>query len=255
MEIPHTMTREAEYRHDYFLTAGESNAEGQLPLSLLAERVIEASTEHANALGIGYDALIREGMGWVLSRMSIEISRYPKINEHYSLVTWIESYNRRFSERNCMITGDNGEVLGYVRTIWSAMSFKTRTFADLTDFEREAFPIGTRECPISKIPRIAPITDVYSERSYTFKYCDLDFNRHVNTVRYIQLLLNSWPQKHFDKYIAGRFDLLFHSECHYDETVAVRLSRRDDSGRQYCEIIGADNTRAISAGFTWTEIN
>lgn len=65
------MNRPTEYTHKYTLTAGESNACGRMPLTLVTERIIEVATEHANALGIGYAALITRNIGWVLSRLSI----------------------------------------------------------------------------------------------------------------------------------------------------------------------------------------
>ena len=55
-----------EYNHAYILTAGESDASGRMPLTLITERVIEVSTEHANALGIGYAALITKKWGGCL---------------------------------------------------------------------------------------------------------------------------------------------------------------------------------------------
>ena len=67
--------------HKFFLTAGECDAEGRMPLTRVAERIIEVATEHANALGIGYAALIKKNLGWVLSRLSIEMKRFPGINE------------------------------------------------------------------------------------------------------------------------------------------------------------------------------
>ena len=100
------MEKSEVFSKDYFLTAGESNAEGRMPLTLVAERVIEVATEHANSLGIGYANLIKSNIGWVLSRMSIEMVRYPVINDSYTMETWIESYNRMFSNRNsrcCMV--------------------------------------------------------------------------------------------------------------------------------------------------------
>ncbi len=190
------MNRPTEYTHKYTLTAGESNACGRMPLTLVTERIIEVATEHANALGIGYAALITRNIGWVLSRLSIEMTRYPIINEEYSFTTWIESYNRHFSERNFAIHDGSGAIIGYARTVWVAMDFASRTVADLTAFEREAFPTADLPCPIPKAPRISPLPPEAENESYTFRYCDIDFNRHVNTVRYLELILNHWPLEH-----------------------------------------------------------
>ena len=69
------MCIQPEFSHSYQLTAGESDAEGRMPITLLTERIIQVATEHANSLGIGYDALIKKNIGWVLSRLSLEMLR------------------------------------------------------------------------------------------------------------------------------------------------------------------------------------
>lgn len=248
------MSSEPIYTHTYHLTAGECNAEGLMPITLIASRAIEVATEHANALGIGYATLITKGMGWVLSRVSIEMTRFPGINEEYTFATWIESYNRYFSERNFRISGRNGETLGYIRSVWAAMSYETRTLADLNTIGEEAFPTADVPCPIDKTLRPGIIPEDCRVEEYTFRYCDLDFNRHVNTVRYIELVLDYWPLEHFEKVQPFRFDILFHQECHYGETVKVRIAPEDESLRQNWEIRSADDKRAVSGIMGWKDL-
>lgn len=240
-----------DYRHSYFLTAGESNACGRMPFTLITERVIEVATEHANALGIGYAALIKRNMGWVLSRLSIEMYRYPEINEHYTLTTWIESYNRHFSLRNIAVTAADGTVFGYIRTVWVAMDFVTRSMADLTSFEKEAFPTADIDCPIAPTPRIAAPGAEASAEPYTFKYCDIDFNRHVNTVRYLTMILNRWSLEHFDSHSIRRFDMIFRKECHYGEEVILNTEDKPDD-TSICAI-SRNGERLVEAQIQWTK--
>lgn len=87
-----------EYTHRYYLTAGECDAQQCMPIPLVARRVIEVATEHANSWGVGYARLIQNNEAWVLSRLTIELSSYPGINSDYSLTTWVEGFNRHFSE-------------------------------------------------------------------------------------------------------------------------------------------------------------
>ncbi len=243
------MEKPKVYTQNYFLTAGESNAEGRMPLTLVAERIIEVATEHANVLGIGYAALIQHNIGWVLSRMSIEMYRYPTINETYTFETWIESYNRMFSNRNFRITDGDGNVIGYARTVWVAMNFETRTLADISAFDRDSFPTDDTECPIERTPRLRTPAEAEADKSsYTFRYCDLDFNRHVNTIRYLDLILNHWSLDHYDTHVANRFDILFHRECHYGQTVDLLVS--DDGDSALCAINAGDQT-AIAAAIRW----
>lgn len=236
--------KEPLYRHDFFLTAGECDATGHMPATLLTARIIEVATEHANALGIGYAQLITKNIGWVLSRLSFELKRWPGINENYTLLTWIEGYNRRFSERNFAILDGDGNEIGLARTVWSAIDFAKRTGADLSEFERDSFPIYDRPCDMDKCPRIAPLGPDAEKEHYTVRYCDIDFNRHFNTVRYVELLLNRWPIEHYDAHSLRRLDIMFHRECRYGEVLEIR-SAGDD-----IELMRADD-RILAARLLW----
>lgn len=234
------------------LSAGECDPEGRMSLPLLAERLIEVATEHANSLGIGYDTLITRNIGWVLSRMSIEMECYPGVNDEYTISSWIEGYNRHFSERNFAITDAAGNTLGYARTVWVAMDYESRTMADLSAFDSSRFPIVDLPCPIAKTPRlVSPGPDAETEE-YTFRYRDLDVNRHVNTVRYIDLLLNHWSLDYFDCMMPVRFDILFHNECHFGDKVTLRIAPAPDvADCDICEILRPDEKKAVTARICW----
>ncbi|MCM1006158.1 MAG: thioesterase [Prevotella sp.] len=238
------------HQHTYFLTAGECDATGSMPLPLICERLIEVATEHANILGIGYSRLIELGIGWVLSRMSVEIIDYPRINDKYTVTTWIENINRRFSERNMMISDSEGRPIGYARTVWVAIDFLTRTMGDLSEIIKEDLPTADLPCPIEKMPRLTPPGERCAEFDYIFRYCDLDFNRHVNTVRYIELLLNRWPLEQYDNNFISRFDIAFAKECHFHETVTVRTEQ--DKPVSECELLRTGE-KVVSARIAWTK--
>ncbi|MDE6835460.1 MAG: hypothetical protein K2J03_00705, partial [Muribaculaceae bacterium] len=64
---------------------------------------------------------------------------------------------------------------------------------------------------------------------YTFRYNDIDFYRHVNTVRYVSLLLNSYSLEEFDKSFIRRLELSFLHEGNFGETVEIRRFNHDSS--------------------------
>lgn len=238
------------HKHTYHLTAGECDATGHLPLTSLCERLIEVATEHANILGIGYSKLVTLGLGWVLSRLSVEMTAYPGINDTYSITTWIEQINRRFSERNMLIQDEAGNTIGYARTVWVAIDIAKRTMGDLSAITSEPLPCPALPCPIAKMPRLTSPRAGSREFEYTFRYCDLDFNRHVNTVRYIDLILNRWPLDHFDRNLVRRFDIAFSHECYFHDVVLVRT---DPEGPvNDCELL-REGQKVVSARITWQE--
>lgn len=237
------------YSHTYDLTAGECNAEGLMPVTLLTARIIEVATEHANRLGIGYSTLVKLNLAWVLSRVSIEIDALPGINERYTLHTWIESTNRLFSERCFRLTGPDGRDMARARTTWAAIDMSTRRAANPGVLGDVMFPENPPVCTVAPARRMGALPDSAATEVCTFRYCDLDFNRHVNTVRYIDKILNHWTLDWFARNSIGRFDISFHHECHYDENVDLRVFT-DDSSLSMCELV-RNGVRAVGAMISW----
>lgn len=210
-----------EYTHRYGLTAALCNAQGELAPAQLVMEILEVATEHADALGVGFDRLAEDHNLWVLSRIAIEMNRYPRLHEEYALTTWIEDYNRHFSERNFAITSASGEILGYARTIWVAINIHTRRPADLTAIEHLRGTVSTRPCPIAKQGKIRPVAEPQAVDSYTFRVSDIDVNRHVNSARYVEIILNQLSLEEYDTHLLTRFEIEYRREARYGETVEV----------------------------------
>lgn len=211
------------YEHKFFLTAGECNPENEMPLPAIVARLIEVATEHANSWNAGYARLIQDDEAWVLSRVTVEMQHYPRINEPYTFVTWIEEYNRHFSQRNFTILDKDGNEIGYARTVWLVINIKTRAIADLSKLSYICGNIYEKDCPIEPQSRLLPVKG--EEIGYRIKYVDTDLNRHVNSVRYIELMMNQWGLEHYDKYMIRRFEIAYLKECLYGMDVKVAIDR------------------------------
>ena len=213
------------FEQTYFLTPAECNPEGRMPLTLLINRLIEVATLHANDLGIGYETLVKTSETWVLSRVAVEMRLYPGVNDHYTIRTWVCSINRLFSERDFEILLADGTVIGHARTVWAVINTTTRTASDISRFEHILLTVpADKHCPVDKPSRPVAVKDPTHIETYRFTYCDLDVNRHVNSSRYIELLLNQWSLDFHDHNRLTRFEIAYMHEARYDDTVEVRLA-------------------------------
>ncbi|MDE7382250.1 MAG: hypothetical protein K2N03_09030 [Muribaculaceae bacterium] len=209
-----------EYSEDFFLSSGETNAEKEMSLPLLVSKLIDIATSHANSLGIGNPDMKKESLGWVLARLTVDMKSYPKVNTRYRITTWVESWNRHFSERAFCISDAEGNVFGYARSVWMVLDANSRVNAGLSDLNFNSEMISARECPVARQQKHIKI-DTPPIASYTFQYCDLDAYRHVNTVRYVVILLNLFPLRMHDTRRVSRLELAFLHEARYGETVTV----------------------------------
>lgn len=226
----------------YFLSANDANAEGELSLTALTANIIDIATDHANSLGIGNPSMQQMKAGWILSRITIDLKKTPKVNSHYVLKTWIEDFNRHFSIRCFSIGSTDGEIYGFSRTIWLVIDTETHKNLGLSHLSLHEEMILGEKAPIPMQEKHFPIVGendeltgksiraTHSPSHYTFKYCDLDFYRHVNTVKYVTLLLNQFSLEEHDATRIKRIELSFLHEASYGmDTTWLRSDSTDDS--------------------------
>lgn len=229
------------FTQDYFVGANDANAQEELGVPVLVSAIIETATSHANSLHIGNPDMRETGGGWILTRLTLEMYRWPRVNESYRLTTWVETFNRHFSLRAFSVTGADGEVLGYARTVWMVIDLKSHRNLGLGHLNFSQELVDGTPAPIEKQARHRPIlgpdddTDAPGAlrastppTKYRFKYCDLDFYRHVNTVRYIVLLLNQFTLEEMDLNRVRRMELSFMREARYGMTVDIMHADSDN---------------------------
>lgn len=217
----------------YYLSAAECNAQQEMSLPMLVQKLIDVATEHANILGIGNPFMPKPDMGWVLSRLTIEMNRYPRENTDYTITSWVEDWNRHFSHRAFSISDTDGNILGYARSIWMVLNTSDRTNAGLSGLNFKPEWISDIKCPIPMQEKHVRIEPDGHESVYCFKYCDIDFYRHVNTVRYIDLLLNQFSMQAYDDNIVSRLELSFLHEASYGTEIRIMKQLADTNRRLY----------------------
>lgn len=225
----------------HLLTPSESDARKSLPLTLLVSQMIELATQHANHLGIGFLHLDPMGLGWVLSRLTVEMKKWPTVGQSYVLSTWVETLNRHFSERCFSIETEEGEILGFGRSVWMIIDLKTHQSVSTAciDFSQDLIP--GKECPIPRQMRHKPFK-ADKESEYVFQYSDLDFYRHVNTVKYVALLLNQFPLACYDQNLLSRFEVAFMHEARYGERAVIKSIREKTDNPCLTESVQSDET-------------
>lgn len=221
---------EKRFTHRFFLPASEVNAQRELPLPRLVTLIIDVATAHANSIGIGFDNMIRHGLSWVLSRLTIDITEMPSVGGNYEMKTWIENVNRMFSERNFELTdAETGRVMATVHSSWMAIDMHSRRPGNLSPVFEGLDIIDGTPYPGDKGARLCPLTTSVNESAYRFAVSDIDVNRHVTTRRYIDLIVDQWPLEYYDSHCLHRFEVAFKHEARYGEEARTICSPHDDS--------------------------
>lgn len=196
----------------------------------------------AHNKGFGVDVLQGQSFTWVLSRLAVEIERQPEQYNDIEIDTWVNEFNRLSSTRNFrMRIGD--EVLASCVSQWCMFNMETRQVVDMSQIKSVYERAMVEEpSPISHPARLRAVEPAHT-MVRPVVYSDIDFNRHVNTMRYIDMMFDTMPLELIEKSRSMRIDLNFIAEARYGEVLTVGYVVEDnvwifeimsDSGKVLC---------------------
>ena len=210
--------------------------------------VLNVAGIDAHGKGFGVDVLNERNCSWVLSRMAFEVDRRPKQYTDYRIATWISDYGRVLSTRNFTLTDCAGEEFGRAVTQWAMIDLERRTALDLSGVGRaHAEAMVPEPAPAEKPRKIAPF-EVQQSVTHRVAYSDIDFNRHMNTMRYIDLMFDCLPIELHASQRGMRLDIHFLHECRYGQLLTVGWSREAD---RWLFSIRNEEQEAVRAAIEW----
>ena len=197
---------------------------GRLTLGVLGNHLLNCAGFHAAERGFGMATVNEENYTWVLSRLAIEMEEMPVQYESFSIDTWVEDVYRLFTNRNYAIRDKDGRPIGYARSVWAMINMHTRKPIDLLSVNGGSIRdfICDAPCPIDTPSRIKVDTGEETA-SLRAKYSDIDVNGHVNSIRYIEHILDLFPLEMYRTQRVRRFEMAYVAESYYDDTLSFYL--------------------------------
>ncbi|MBO5856169.1 MAG: acyl-ACP thioesterase [Alistipes sp.] len=209
--------------------------------SIISYMLNVAGTD-AHRKGFGVEALQGHSFTWVLSRLAVDINTQPRQYSNIEIDTWVNEFNRLSSTRNFkMRIGEDVIAAGVSQ--WCMLNMETRQAVDMTQLK----DIYERAMVAEPSPITAParLRDIEPQASVSrpVVYSDIDFNRHVNTLRYIDLIFDSLPIELIEKNNGMRLDINFIAEALYGEVLTIgwtsegnvwQFEISSDSGKKLC---------------------
>ena len=244
--------------YPFFVEPFHVDFTGRIFLGVLGNHLLNAAGNHSQKRGWGIGALNETRHTWVLSRLSIEMNEMPRQYEHCEVKTWVESVMKLFTNRIFSIHNADGKPLGYARSVWAMIDLETRKPCDLLTLydgdilryivpEDYSSPSGETEgglCPIEghgrfrfREPQLVRTIDTY--------YSDVDINGHINSIKYIEHILDLFPRERFEQQGIRRFEIAYKAESYlgdrlsfYEQTISEKetdIEVRKNEGEVVCQ--------------------
>ena len=211
---------------------------GRLFMGHLGNHMLNAADFHSSARGFGMKYLMTINRSWVLSRLAIEMDKMPQQYTKFTVETWVES------SRNFAVVGTDGKTYGYGRSIWAMIDTESRQPTDIFAIDNGAINnwiVKDKECPIDKGGRVKMSDAAQLVRTIDTYYNDVDINGHINSVKYIEHILDLWPMDWYRSHQIRRFEIAYVAEAHAGDQLSFYREQTIDA--EYCiRIVRTDGT-------------
>ncbi len=233
-------------RYTFKIEQYQCNLRKMLRFSFLVNTMLSAADYHSTERGFGTVYLNQRGKTWVLSRLAVEMIRIPSRHEVVAVETWVEKVHPMFTNRNFRMTVDStGEVLGWGRSVWAMLDTSTRHAVNLLEVNDGAIrnyvvePDDPEylEVPITKPVRVQGENFTMIRQLDTF-FSDVDFNGHINSMRYVDHILDLFPLAWHRKNNIKRLDIAYVAEGRPEVPIRI-YAEGTESSEIYAEGAGS----------------
>ncbi len=197
---------------------------GQTKFYTLCNIFLDSAAVHAKTFQFGYHDMKKENVYWVLSRFHIIMHEYPQMDDLVQVETWPKSVNKLFFMRDYRMFSRNDRLLATATSAWLILDGttgrpkKTQNSDLLHRFHIDNFHA------IEALPGKLPgVPDPDRQMSVMARYSDLDINKHVNAVKYIEWVQDCYPQELYEKLNVKEFQINYQSETRFGEEVRIAI--------------------------------
>ncbi len=218
-----------KYEETFLLRTCNCDFKGTWRPSDIFETMQEVSGMHSYLLGCERDVLIEKGIVWVLSRVEVQMEKYPFIGDRVTVETFPVKNRRWFFPRYFIFKDAQGNKLGHACSLWVLLDLNSRKMAP-PDVVLSMIPDNSDLVPPMGLP--STVAEAGGEEIETIRqpaYTDLDVNNHVNNARYMDWLSDALGAGVMGKKCLSSICINYDAEVRPEQEVKLTLQINGDA--------------------------
>jgi acyl-ACP thioesterase len=240
------------FERSYEILSYECDLKGRLHPLTVFNYMQELASNQADQLGFSVQKLMKHKMTWVLSRIHLKLDDILFWQDTFIGRTWPSGIQGKFALRDFQFSNSSGKIVGNATSSWMIIDIEKRKPVKLENIiDINSYIAGDRSLP----DEFQPLPDLNSfenEKKFQVRYSDLDINRHVNHVAYIDWALEAVPPNILLKKYPIEIEVGYRREVFYGDVVISRSTQLDDKTFIH-QILSDKDQQEIARLRTWWE--
>lgn len=227
------------HREKFVVKFHEVDFRGKVKLFTIMDYIQHTAEVHGTSLGLGFENMMNHGLFWVVSRMKLNINRYPGACEEVIIDTELAGCEKLFCVRRFTILDGNENVIGNAVLYYLMLDAKTK------------FPQKPKVCPIEivnvdvdnkgheSLKKLKMPGDPVEVINRALYYNEIDANNHVNNARYVSFVEDCFSMEWHKNHEISSMQINYIKEIKAEDT--LQLNRYEDKKEQDTYFINGTN--------------
>ena len=187
---------------------------------------------HSNYCHFTFSDLAKDNLTWIIVNWRLKVYKRLGPDQKVKIHTWGQSFNKISMIREFKFFDSSNELCAVASSKWCLLNFVTGKLAPIPSNIESIFKGFNNEAVFngSDIPKISvPPSDFLDVDTYKIRRFDLDNNRHVHNLNYLNFAYEVLPE---NVYLGKEFDNLeiaYKKEIKYGETIKSFIYNNEDN--------------------------
>ena len=208
------------YKKSYIVSNNDVDARFLLKIPTIFRYFQDVALVATSEAKVDAMSLSEKNIDWVIMRMSVEIKRLPKCEEEIFVYTYPGKDMAMLYPRYFFIKDKDDNIIIRSSSIWALINNDSRKVIMDRDVVAK-LPPEEREDQLPLPLKIAIPEDMNFIEKRKIHYSDLDFNSHMNNVRYVELLMDAHDANFYKEHRVSAINLNYLKEIKEKEEVSV----------------------------------
>lgn len=211
------------YRVPYY----DSDMRGRATSISLLAYMGEVATLHSDQVGLDIKNLRKNNYGWMLNRWKVQIKDYPFARDSIRIHTWASNFRMFYANREFKIFSEDNKELVKASSVWIFLDMIRKRPIRVTKDIIDLYGVEGNSLFNEFYDFNQDFTTEYS-LEFRVRKSDIDYNNHVNNVKYFQWMLEVLPKEFDESFILKDFEILYKKEVGLGSLINSSFYKEED---------------------------
>lgn len=226
-------------------------------LSSIIDFICDVGTHQSESVGGGIEYCTNNNCAWVFYKYDIKMYRYPRFGENISLSTTPVGFKKFYGLRKYIIRDDKNEIIGEALALFFLINIEKRRPMRIQKEQYDFYGVdGDVDYDIS-MDKLERVEEEQYSKQFDIRYSDIDSNKHVNNVKYVEWAMEAIPIEVINDYQLTRIKVTFEKETTYGERISSSATVKqvnENSLKSYHKISNSDGIELTLLEADWVRL-